>query len=343
MSGRFTPGARRPRMVRSRAARAHPSLHGEAAARRRSSPSRRRTSCASCCAGSTSRPPSGGRGPDALDAVIAQLQGFEAPAAAWEAEILPARLDEYDFTWLDDLCLSGRAVWTRLTPPGATTTSRGGGPIRTTPIALLPRRAAPLWNRAGTTPRASRVTPSVARAARRRLHLREHGASFFDEIVDGTRLLRTQVEEALGELVALGPRHLRQLRRPARAADAVREAQALRRRRGHRRALFGIEDAGRWSLRKRASRRAAARRRRDAMRRAHRACAAAAPLWRRVLADAATRGRVAAAVAGAAARAAPPRGARRHPRRPLRRKRQRRAVRAARGGRGAARNAPRAR
>ncbi len=29
------------------------------------------------------------QGPDALDAVIAQLQGFEAPAAAWEAEILP--------------------------------------------------------------------------------------------------------------------------------------------------------------------------------------------------------------------------------------------------------------
>src|SRR5262249_40129295 len=27
-------------------------------------------------------------GPDALDAVITQLQGFEAPAAAWEAEIL---------------------------------------------------------------------------------------------------------------------------------------------------------------------------------------------------------------------------------------------------------------
>ena len=56
-------------------------------------------------------------GPDALDAVIAQLQGFEAPAAAWESEILPARLDNYDFTWLDDLCLSGRAIWTRLTLP----------------------------------------------------------------------------------------------------------------------------------------------------------------------------------------------------------------------------------
>ena len=34
--------------------------------------------------------------------------------------------------------------------------------------------------------------------------LQAHGASFYDEIVDGTRLLRTQVEEALAELVALG-------------------------------------------------------------------------------------------------------------------------------------------
>ena len=57
------------------------------------------------------------QGPDALDAIIAQLQGFEAPAASWESEILPARLENYEFTWLDDLCLSGRAVWTRLTPP----------------------------------------------------------------------------------------------------------------------------------------------------------------------------------------------------------------------------------
>ena len=34
--------------------------------------------------------------------------------------------------------------------------------------------------------------------------LREHGASFFEEIVDGTHLLPTQAEAALAELVALG-------------------------------------------------------------------------------------------------------------------------------------------
>src|SRR6476659_6106544 len=62
---------------------------------------------------SSRRPRRAGRG-------IRQLQGFEAPVAAWESELLPARLDAYDMTWLDDLCLTGRAVWTRLTSPAIT-------------------------------------------------------------------------------------------------------------------------------------------------------------------------------------------------------------------------------
>jgi ATP-dependent Lhr-like helicase len=134
------------------------------------------------------------QGPDALDAVIAQLQGFEAPAAAWEAELLPARLDEYDFTWLDDLCLSGRAAWTRLTAPSGAG-SGSAGPIRTTPVTLVPRRTAALWTRAAPAPLAEPALGS--RAHKVAEHLRAHGASFFDEIVDGTRLLRTQVEDAL--------------------------------------------------------------------------------------------------------------------------------------------------
>ncbi len=35
-------------------------------------------------------------GPDALPAVLASLEGFEAPARAWETEILPARLKGYE-------------------------------------------------------------------------------------------------------------------------------------------------------------------------------------------------------------------------------------------------------
>src|SRR6185312_388208 len=45
-------------------------------------------------------------GAKALDTILAQLEGFEAPAAAWEAEILPARMADYYPAWLDDRCLA---------------------------------------------------------------------------------------------------------------------------------------------------------------------------------------------------------------------------------------------
>ncbi len=187
------------------------------------------------------------QGPDALDAIIAQLQGFEAPAASWESDILPARLDNYDFTWLDDLCLSGRAVWTRLTVPSAASTASNPAPIRTTPVALLPRRSAAMWARVAP---ASDAQPAQwsSRAQAVAEHLRAHGASFFDEIVEAAGLLRTQVEDALAELVALGVATsdsfagLRALLTPSEKRKPFGGGKR------HRRALFGIEDAGRWTL-----------------------------------------------------------------------------------------------
>jgi ATP-dependent Lhr-like helicase len=195
------------------------------------------------------RPNERREGPDALDAVIAQLQGFEAPAAAWETELLPARLDNYDLTWLDDLCLSGRAVWARLTLPASVPQGGSVGPIRTTPVALLPRRFAALWHR--LPPASSEHLSLSARAQAVLDHLRQHGASFYDEMVEGTGMLRTQVEEALAELVALGLvssdsfAGLRALLTPSEKRKPFGGG------RRHRRALSGIEDAGRWSLRRR--------------------------------------------------------------------------------------------
>ncbi|HZI84022.1 MAG TPA: ATP-dependent DNA helicase, partial [Casimicrobiaceae bacterium] len=185
-------------------------------------------------------------GPDALAALVTQLEGFEAPAAAWEAEILPARLDHYDFTWLDDLCLAGRAAWTRLTvPPRAL--GRHAGPIRTTPVTLVPRRSLALWNRA--VPVEAETSAATARAQRVADHLKSHGACFYDEIVEGTGMLRTQVEDALAELVVLGLVNsdsfagLRALLTPSDRRKPLGEG-----RRRRRTALFGIEDAGRWAL-----------------------------------------------------------------------------------------------
>ena len=168
-------------------------------------------------------------GPDALDAVIAQLQGFEAPAAAWESEILPARLDNYDFTWLDDLCLSGRAVWTRLTLPAHHIGDRiSPGPIRTTPVTLLPRRSAPLWTRAAPAP-SDAAGAQRTRASSRASSLRQHGASFFDEIVEGTRTAAHAGRGSSGRAGRARARELGQLLRTARVAHAIGQAQALRR------------------------------------------------------------------------------------------------------------------
>ena len=195
-------------------------------------------------------------GPDALAALVAQLEGFEAPAAAWEAEILPARLDNYDFTWLDDLCLAGRAAWTRVSAP-ARVAAKNAGPIRTTPVTLLPRRHAALWTRAVPASMAE-PAPITARAQTVADFLKQHGACFYDEIVEGTGLLRTQVEDTLAELVVVGLVHsdsfsgLRALLIPSDRRKPLGEGKRRR-----RTALFGIEDAGRWALVRRPARKPA--------------------------------------------------------------------------------------
>ncbi len=191
-------------------------------------------------------------GPGAVAAVVAQLEGFEAPAAAWETEILPARIAEYEPAWLDDECLAGRVAWARLTPRNGQPNGAGRGvaPVRTTPITLLPRRHAPLWT--ALSANGEDIRPS-GRAQAVSDFIRKEGASFFDEVVAGAGLLRSQVEEALAELVALGLATsdsfggLRALLVPS----GRRKPSAGGRRR--RRVIpYGMEDAGRWTLAHRA-------------------------------------------------------------------------------------------
>ncbi len=190
-------------------------------------------------------------GPDALAATVTQLEGFEAAAAAWESEILPSRVADYEPAWLDDECLAGRVAWARLKPRNARPNGeRGASPVRTTPITLLVRRHARLWHALSENEEMAlpNGTPS-GRAQAVAEFIREHGASFFDEIVAGTGLLRAQAEEAIAELVALGLvasdsfSGLRTLLVPS---DRRASGAAGRRRR--RAALSSMDDAGRWAL-----------------------------------------------------------------------------------------------
>src|SRR5690606_11182354 len=170
-----------------------------------------------------------------------------APAPAWEAELLPARLRDYAPAWLDDLCSGGRTPWTRLRAAGNPAQGNRAGPSpRHTPVPPLPRPHLGPW--AALAPPLDPGLPGLSSRARKVADcLATHGASFFDELLDATGLLRTELEDALAELVARGMAHcdsfagLRALLVP----PSKRPSPG----RGRRRAAFGgVADAGRWAL-----------------------------------------------------------------------------------------------
>jgi ATP-dependent Lhr-like helicase len=182
-----------------------------------------------------------------LPVALAALEGVEAPAKAWETEILPARIKGYEPSWLDALCLAGRSAWARLTPPAAANgRARAITPVASTPIALMERRRIPLW----TSLRPETDAPHPSPRAQSVLDcLGAQGALFFDELMDAGRLLRPQLEDALGELVALGLvasdsfSGMRALLAPSNKRAPIAGA----RRRG-RILPFDIESGGRWAL-----------------------------------------------------------------------------------------------
>jgi len=186
------------------------------------------------------------RGLEGLAAVLTQLDGVESPAASWESDVLGARCDDYDPMLLDTLCLTGRVMWGRLSKAGLTS---GGRPIRSTPIALFQRPNAAHWLSLGDTS-AEPEELSLSSYGQAVLdQLRQRGASFFHDLVQSAGLLPTQVEQALGELAALGLvtsdsfAGLRALLVPS----AMRKPFGSSTRR-HRMAAVGVESAGRWSL-----------------------------------------------------------------------------------------------
>jgi len=190
-------------------------------------------------------------GPEGLAAVLDVLDGYELAAGAWESEVLPARLTDYDPLWLDGLCLSGEIAWGRLT---ATRNGEGGtrnrkvGPVKSTPIALFRRERGEIW-RAGN-PEVDSTTLPLSSTGKALLGAFEtRGALFFGDLVNATGLLRTEVEKGLAELVAWGLvssdsfAGLRALLVPS---DRRRPLGGGYRRRG-RIAPFGVETAGRWA------------------------------------------------------------------------------------------------
>jgi ATP-dependent Lhr-like helicase len=188
-------------------------------------------------------------GPESLAAIIDQLEGFEAPAGSWESEILPARLADYDPAWLDALCLSGKLTWLRLSPPRLSPEKASSStPVRSTPVVLLSRKNVPTWSRVFPALPESNGVPLTTNTQTVHDYLKEHGASFFVDLVAGANLLPSMVEEALGELVFRGLvsadsfTGLRALLTPL-SKTTHREIEKRRRKRKH---LYSMDDAGRW-------------------------------------------------------------------------------------------------
>ena len=162
------------------------------------------------------------RGADGLAAVIEQLEGFELAAAAWENDVLPARVADYESEQLDRLCVSGRVTWGRLS-------AGTSAPLKSSPISLMLRaHALPAERPAaeGSSAEANAVLSA----------LQSRGASFPGELAAATGLLPSMVERALAELAGAG----------LATADSFAGLRALLAPPEKRKAM--VETAGRWAL-----------------------------------------------------------------------------------------------
>ncbi len=134
---------------------------------------------------------------------IAQLQGFELPAGAWERRVLAARIGEYDPEWLDHLFMAGEVVWGRLNPPRRSEDDppSAAALTRVVPISILLREELPTLLPPEREPPAGAIRGGAEQVLEA---LTARGALFFGELKTATGLLPTHLEEALRELAALG-------------------------------------------------------------------------------------------------------------------------------------------
>ncbi|WP_284619068.1 DEAD/DEAH box helicase [Aquabacterium humicola] len=194
-------------------------------------------------------------GEPGLLAALRRLEGFGAPVAAWEDDLLAARVRDYSPAMLDRLCATGRISWWRPVRAVAADSPQEArpksGPIRATPVLLCEREALVHWQlaAAGESVEGGEGPALSPKAARVLDVLRTQGASFFADLLHDTRLLGTELENALAELVAQGLvscdsfAGLRALVMPADRRDKLR--------RRHPGRDPAMDDAGRWSLARR--------------------------------------------------------------------------------------------
>ena len=192
----------------------------------------------------------GGQG--GLLRAVTLLEGWEAPAAAWEMVLLPARVRGNVPELLERACWAGDVAWGRLSlrEPRVVGPRRGGNVEPVSTRALKPGRTATLtfvrrselgsllaaarWESPDDWPQdlveSSRAVAEV---------LAKRGACFFAELVSGSGLPLEAVEDALWDLLGRGLV-------TADAVDNLRVLLSPKRRRQQRALKRG--GPGRWSL-----------------------------------------------------------------------------------------------
>lgn len=186
-------------------------------------------------------------GEQGLLAVIEQLQGFEIPAKAWEPHIFAKRVKNYDPMLLDKLCLMGIIGWGRLsstlTHVDTFIDAKRVVPTSIAPITFFLRENSS-WLIEVKDGVKEDVLAGLSHIAKDvYLYLLKNGASFFMDIVDGVRHLKSEVEMGLWELVAVGLT-------TADLFDNLRSLIDPRRRlmKKRRRVVRHQYSSGRWSL-----------------------------------------------------------------------------------------------
>ena len=133
-------------------------------------------------------------GPQGVGQVLRQLAGFEAPAWAWENQILPRRVKDFRREWLDEVTLSGEFVWGRLWG-GATSA------VRVTPVTFVPRDDLEHWLAMAEAPHEEGLSGPASDLLK---PLTGQGAMFPQVLQKAARLVPGHVEMGLAELLARG-------------------------------------------------------------------------------------------------------------------------------------------
>ncbi len=138
------------------------------------------------------------RGASGLHAILQQLSGFWAAALAWEQKLLAARVSDFHSGLLEELTRAGRVSWRAASGEAAQRFRFSSS----TSVMFTTRESRVLYG--GQFPKPDVESRLGADAKTVLALLTGQGALFLDDIKLEARLLPSQLEDALSELLASG-------------------------------------------------------------------------------------------------------------------------------------------